>query len=332
MPSFFSVMSIQQDCLASSFRVFFVTIFLHSFFRSLFDPMESAPTQLGEPGSIVRSSHKPLNDENEKLSLYKQVCIIGLCKQGDVRFCRVEDDNSQVAMKVIHKCLVPSEDDAKKLCSQLNHLMTLSHPFILNTRDIFQDEKKIYIISDFCSGGNLYSMLQTFGQLNESHVQFIAAQLILALRYLHEKNCIFCNLIAENVLIDNRGFVHLTGFGHTLFDVKKPYYGVTGFTECLSPEMLLNKGIDESHDYWMLGCLLYELLEGHLPFQGDTVSDTLQAILVCKVSYKHATPVAQQFINSFLTSRPSKRLGRDFRALQNHEFLKGVDWKNLETL
>ena len=90
MPSFFSVMSIQQDCLASSFRVFFVTIFLHSFFRSLFDPMESAPTQLGEPGSIVRSSHKPLNDENEKLSLYKQVCIIGLCKQGDVRFCRVE--------------------------------------------------------------------------------------------------------------------------------------------------------------------------------------------------------------------------------------------------
>ena len=100
-------------------------------------------------------------------------------------------------------------------------------------------------------------MLQTFGQLNESHVQFIAAQLILALRYLHEKNCIFCNLIAENVLIDNRGFVHLTGFGHTLFGVKKPYYGVTGFTECLSPEMLLNKGIDESHDYWMLGCLLY---------------------------------------------------------------------------
>ena len=52
--------------------------------------MESAPTQLGEPGSIVRSSHKPLKDGIEKLSLYKQVCIIGLSKQGDVRFCRVE--------------------------------------------------------------------------------------------------------------------------------------------------------------------------------------------------------------------------------------------------
>lgn len=52
--------------------------------------MESAPTQLGEPGSVVRSSHKLLNEGNEKLSVYKQVCIIGLCKQGDVRFCRVE--------------------------------------------------------------------------------------------------------------------------------------------------------------------------------------------------------------------------------------------------
>lgn len=179
----------------------------------------------------------------------------------------MQDDNSQIAMKVIHKCLVPSADDAKKLCLQLNHLLSLSHPFILTTRDIFQgriiesgrrvDEKTIYVISNFCSGGNLYSMLQTFGQLNESHVQFIAAQLILALRYLHEQNCLFGNLISENVLIDNRGFLHLTGLESALFDVKRPYYGVTGFTECLSPEMLLNKGIDEAHDYWMLGCLLY---------------------------------------------------------------------------
>ena len=60
--------------------------------------MESARTQFGEPGSIVRSSLQPIHDGIEKLSVYKQVCIIGLCKQGDVRFCRVEVQMSCIAI------------------------------------------------------------------------------------------------------------------------------------------------------------------------------------------------------------------------------------------
>ena len=119
------------------------------------------------------------------------------------------------------------------------------------------DMQRVYVISDFCAGGNLYNYLQTFGRLNETHVRFIAIQLLIALQYLHSQHILHCNLIGENILLDERGYIHLTGFSQSLFDWKPPFFGFVGVTECLSPEMLLNRGIDERHDYWMLGCLLY---------------------------------------------------------------------------
>lgn len=119
--------------------------------------------------------------------------------------------------------------------------------------------QRVYVVSDFCAGGNLYNYLQTFGRLNEMHVRFVAVQLLIALQYLHSQHILYCNLIGENVLLDEQGYIHLTGFSQSLFDWESPFFGFVGMTECLSPEMLLNHGIDERYDYWMLGCLLYGL-------------------------------------------------------------------------
>mgnify|MGYP001041268686 FL=1 len=170
-------------------------------------------------------------------------------------------------MKTYHKCLVAKDEDAAKLCDQLTHVRDLTNPFILHTRDIFQgrrhrivckiDEKNVYVLTDFCSGGNLFTMLQTFGHLNESHVKFIVPQLVTALSYLHENRCIHGNLICENVLLDEQGNTVLTGFSNSIFNYPTPCYETIGFTECLAPETLLNKGIDKMYDFWMLGCLVY---------------------------------------------------------------------------
>ena len=160
------------------------------------------------------------------------------------------------------------------------------------------------------------------------HVRFVAVQLLLVLQYIHSQNIIFSNLICENVLLDERGYIRLTGFGPSLFECKTPYYGFVGYTECLPPEMLLNQGVDKQYDFWMLGCLLYgknqytafrvELLEGHPPFQASTVSQTLQKILVGELTYVHASPEAQQFVNSFLTANPNHRLGSDMEKVRCH--------------
>ena len=119
------------------------------------------------------------------------------------------------------------------------------------------DEENVYVLSDFCAGGSLRGMLQTFTRLTENQAKYIAIQVISALDYLHSVSCLHASLLAENVLLDREGVVHLTGFSHSLVNVPFPCYQMIGYVEQMSPEMLLNKGIDYSYDWYLLGCLLY---------------------------------------------------------------------------
>ena len=119
------------------------------------------------------------------------------------------------------------------------------------------DAYNIYVVSDFCCGGNLYYLQKTMRHFNDIHLRFIAVQLIAAIHYLHDKGCLFCGLLAENVLLDQQGFVQLTGFSRMETDIAYPYYKMVGYMEFMPPEMLLNKGITQAYDWYMLGCLLY---------------------------------------------------------------------------
>ena len=185
---------------------------------------------------------------------------------------------------------------------------------------------------DFCSGGSIYSYLQTYTYLPEAQIKFIAIQLIEAIHFLHEKNCLFCGLQAENILIDSDGYIRLTSFSNSKLNCTIQQYEIIGYLEYLSPEMLLNKGVDQSYDWYQLGCLLYglwkiawlfiELIEGTLPFSGSTTTEILQRILLGKVNYQKASAEAQQFINALLHADTQVRLGRKMNELKNHQVTK----------
>ncbi|CBK24947.2 uncharacterized protein [Blastocystis hominis] len=255
-----------------------------------------------------------------KLSHYRQIAVIGLCKKGD-------DNNLPVAIKTIHKCLIDGEEEAIKVCDQLRQLVSINHPFILSIRDIFQ-------------GGSLYSLVKVSGNLSDALLQFVAVQLILAIHFLHEQNYLFCGLVSENVLLDQDGYIQLTGFSESKKDISFPYYKMVGYMESMSPEMLLNKGISFSYDWYMLGCLLYgttlsvassvELSEGQLPFHGSTTTETLQRILIGKLEYKHTSLEAQDFINKLVSSDPEQRMGKDLKELQSHPWIKDAPWENIQ--
>ena len=99
--------------------------------------------------------------------------------------------------------------------------------------------------------------MKVFGYLNDVLLQFVAVQLILTIDYLHEQGFLFCGLVSENILLDQDGYIQLTGFSESKRDISFPYYKMVGYMESMSPEMLLNKGITFSYDWYMLGCLLY---------------------------------------------------------------------------
>ena len=119
------------------------------------------------------------------------------------------------------------------------------------------DTKNLYVVTDFCSGGSLLEYLESTGPFVDTKAQFVAAQLVLAIHYIHEQGGIHCNLLPENILLDEQGYIRITGFSELRLCQTSPYYKMIGYLECMSPEMLLNQGIDSSYDWYLLGCLLY---------------------------------------------------------------------------
>lgn len=103
----------------------------------------------------------------------------------------------------------------------------------------------------------MYGYYQSNGPFSEENVKFITIQLIEAIQYLHKNHCIHCNIVAENVLVGKDGYIQLTGFSNSIINQSLPFYALNGYLECLSPDLLLNKGIDESYDWYQLGCLIY---------------------------------------------------------------------------
>lgn len=98
--------------------------------------------------------------------------------------------------------------------------------------------------------------------------RFYAAQIFLALQYLHSKNIIYRDLKPENVLIDGDGYVKITDFGLSKTNVSTDdgAESFCGTPEYLAPEVLLRKGYGKSVDWWSFGSIIYEMLTGTPPF------------------------------------------------------------------
>lgn len=93
---------------------------------------------------------------------------------------------------------------------------------------------------DYCPGGELYRLLAKYNKLEECHVRFYTAQILLGLQHLHDKNVIYWDLKPENVIIDQKGYIKLTDFGLSKQDVTEvnPTFSFKGTPEYLAPEVI----------------------------------------------------------------------------------------------
>ena len=131
---------------------------------------------------------------------------------------------------------------------------------------------------DYCPGGELFFYLNQIGRFKEDAAKFYAANILLALNYLHSLNILYRDLKAENVLVDQDGYLKLTDFGLSKImpmrldqnqSYKDPTGKVCGTPEYLAPELLQGEGYSLASEYWSFCCLLYEMLIGVPPFIVD---------------------------------------------------------------
>ena len=232
-----------------------------------------------------------------------------------------------------------SEPKMKKyIDNEISILKDVNHPNIIKLIDVKETLKHIYIITEYCNGGNLKEYLNIYKKLSEEIVQYIMKQVIEAMKYLHNKKIMHRNLKLNNILINYddendrknknimKGKIKIIDFRTSRY-LKKGEFAKTflGTPLYMSPIMInqLNEeiGYDEKEDIWSLGIICYELLIGKTPFDSYNQKELVSKIN--KGDYFVPTTLSKEsiyFINCMLQFDPKKRLSID--ELNKHTFLK----------
>lgn len=173
------------------------------------------------------------------------------------------------------------------LTREIHHHRQLHHPHVTQLFEVIATENNIWLVTELCSGGELFDYLAEKGRLSEEETRVFFGQLCLAVAYVHEKGIVHRDLKLENVLLDERCRVKLGDFGFTREFERgvflETFCGTTGYA---SPEMLMSQKylgpgtfagnisllllkFETEVDVWSLGVILYTLLTGTLPFDDD---------------------------------------------------------------
>ncbi|CAM9816307.1 unnamed protein product, partial [Ectocarpus sp. 13 AM-2016] len=238
------------------------------------------------------------------------------------------------AMKILKKGDVVRKRQVERTKIERRVLGNVEHPFLMRLHYAFQTDNKLYLVLDYCPGGELFFHLSRYKRFPEGVVRFYAAELVLALKHLHDNNIIYRDIKPENILLDADGHIKLGDFGLAKDNVSDSTFGaqsVCGTPEYMAPEVINKAGHGTAVDWWGLGMLMYEMLTGLPPWYTKDRQKLFERLRGAPlVIPKNVSAPSASIIGGLLTRNPSKRLGT-LGALQvmNHDFFRGLDWAAL---
>jgi serine/threonine protein kinase len=242
------------------------------------------------------------------------------------------------ALKVLRKDNIIKRNQVEHTKTERSVLGYVSHPFIVGMNMAFQSKTKLYFVLDYCAGGELFFHLGKLGKFPEPRARFYAAEIILAISYVHSLDIIYRDLKPENVLLDAKGHIRLTDFGLSKEGISNSSSGANSFCgtpEYLAPEILNRQGHGRAVDWWSLGALLYEMLTGLPPFYCQDRERLFEKIRKSELHYPPSlSQNSKALLKGLLTKDPSKRLGsgpRDANDIKEHPFFAPIEWERLQT-
>mmetsp|Transcript_146114 Transcript_146114/g.207076 ORF Transcript_146114/g.207076 Transcript_146114/m.207076 type:complete len:330 (-) Transcript_146114:107-1096(-) len=268
---------------------------------------------------------------------FESLRVLGKGSYGKVYLVRRKNSPSMevFAMKMLRKEHVMNRNQVEHTKTERNVLEHVNHPFIVSLHYAFQTPKKLYLVLDYCPGGELFFHLSRAGRFSEGRTRFYISEILLALEYLHSLNIIFRDLKPENVLLDAEGHAKLTDFGLSKEGITDNFSARTmcGTPEYLAPELLDKRGHGRAVDWYSLGALAYEMQTGLPPFYTQDRNLLFERIRRANLSYpSYISPVAKSLLEGLLTRQPESRLGggpHDGAEVRAHGFFASVDWNAL---
>nr|XP_061811409.1 cGMP-dependent protein kinase 1-like [Nerophis lumbriciformis] len=240
------------------------------------------------------------------------------------------------AMRVLDKKAIIQNNLRENILRERNILMDSSCPFLVRLHRTFRDDERLYMLTEACLHGDLYSLLKDKVCLDESSTKFFTACVTQALTFLHARNVIYRDVKPENVLLDERGYAKLKGSTCLKkIEVGKKTYTLCGTPGYMAPEVIYNKGHSVAADFWSLGVFVFELLTGGLPFNSidpmRLLSETTRGI--DNIDFPKAiSKSASSLIKKLCRHNPSERLGsrrNGAKDIQKHKWFEGFNWDGL---
>ncbi|XP_041920258.1 serine/threonine-protein kinase D2 [Alosa sapidissima] len=307
---------------------------------------DAPPTEGNTPhrqASVSISVSNSQIQENVDIGMVYQIFadeVLGSGQFGVVYGGKHRKTGRDVAVKVIDKLRFPTKQESQ-LRNEVAILQSLRHLGIVNLECMFETPEKVFVVMEKLHGDMLEMILSSEkGRLPERLTKFLITQILAALRHLHFKNIVHCDLKPENVLLASAEpfpQVKLCDFGFARIIGEKSFRrSVVGTPAYLAPEVLLNQGYNRSLDMWSVGVIMYVSLSGTFPFNEDEdINDQIHnaAFMYPPNPWKQISPEAIDLINNLLQVKMRKRYSVD-KSLSHtwlQDYQTWLDLRELET-
>jgi len=338
----------------------------------LIDLLESQQNKLSyeeadkQFNALVQKESEYLRARRKKMRLkdYQLLAQIGKGGFGEVYLCVKRDTNEILALKRLKKSTC--KNDVFRVIRERYILVDAQSPWLVSLKYCFQDGDYLYMVMEYLPGGDLRTLFQNVGPIEESAAKIYFTEMLLAVEALHSLGFSHRDLKPANFLIHRTGHLKLIDFGlskegiHSHYNSmkipmeknsgknfnsfknikeareaskargKSEHMSIVGSPEYMAPEILQGSGYDSSVDIWSLGIILFEMIAGFTPFLAIDVTSIFSNVLNWKAVLKRPecdmTDIAWDLITKLLTVR-EKRLSLD--DVKQHPFFKDIDFKSM---
>jgi serine/threonine protein kinase len=253
-------------------------------------------------------------------------------------------EGQDYAFKRLSKGFAVEQDVHLNVSAERDLLAMVKTPFIIKMHKSFRDDQWVYMLLEFCTGGNLLGVMENRRDIllkdrpRGSSAKFYTLCMSYALGYLHDRNIMYRDLKLENVLLDSIGYAKLCDLGFARF-VHGKSNTQAGTPDYMAPEMIdPPHAHDKMVDWYSLGVLCCELFSGQAPYDNHGLEDPQMCLEAIRSQQDRGMPrgifkkevLAEDFVKKCLLVDPKKRLGskEDGKEVREHGWFKDFDFQS----
>jgi classical protein kinase C len=298
------------------------------------EPKKAAAPKVPVAAAAAPSAGAPKKYSADDFTFLK---VLGKGSFGKVFLAEEKSTKNLYDVKALKKLGIVKDNSVADTLTERRVLSLPGNPlFMIQVKASFQTPQNLFFVMNLVNGGDLMFHVLKAGTFSEKQSIFYTAEISCGLWFMHERGILYRDLKLDNVMIDSEGHVKVADFGLC----KEGIIGDAGtWTFCgtpdyIAPEIVQHKKYGNSIDWWSLGVLVYEMMTGEAPFDGQEEETLFRNIVLQPISYKRwLSKEAILVLKGFLTRDPLTRLGcgpTGKADIMAHKFFRSLDWDLLQ--